>query len=125
MGNLFIKTRIPDGSKLSLSVTEADGTPAGSFVAGARLLIDNGNEEIWDDSQIHPGPKSKTLRSPKQYVWRIRIEFTSATVQAANVHAEVVKPDGTVMGAVFDFPASGQKGDEPVRATIIATTKAS
>jgi hypothetical protein len=125
MGNLFIKTRIPDGSRLSLTVTEADGTPPGSFVAGARLLVDSGNEEIWDDSQIHPGPKSKTLRSPEQYVWRIRIEFTGKQVQSAVVHAEVVKPDGSVLGSTFDFTAAGRNGDDPVRATLIATTKAS
>jgi hypothetical protein len=123
MGNLFIKSRIPNGSKLSLAIVEGDGTPPGSFIGGARLLTDNGSEEIWDDSMVHPGPKSKKLVSPKQYVWRVRVEFTSPEKQTAVMHAVFTKPDGSVMGATFDFPVHGKNGDEPARATLIATTK--
>lgn len=122
MANLFIKSRIPAGSRMSLSMVEGDGTPLGSFVGGARLLLDNGSEEIWDDAKVHPGPKSKTLQSPKQYVWRVRVAFTSKQTQKAVVHAVFTKPDGSVFGETFDFPCSGKNGDDPSRATIIATT---
>lgn len=122
MGNLFIKSRIPGGSKMSLTIVEGDGTPAGSFVGGARLLTDNGSEEIWDDAVVHPGPKTRKLTAPRQYVWRIRVAFTSKQTQEAVVRAVFTKPDGSVFGDSYEFPCSGKNGDDPARATIIATT---
>lgn len=119
MGNLFIKNRIPDGSRICIAVTAEDGTSDDSFTAGIRLVLENGTEEVWPDEEIHPGPKCLKLRVPKVYVWRVRVEFNSAGDVA--VRAVVTKPDGAVFGETYEFPFSGKKG-QIVRATIIATT---
>lgn len=119
MGNLFIKNRIPDGSKLCISVSAAPDTAEDCFTAGIRLVHENGNEEVWPDEEVHPGPRCLKLRTPKVYVWRVRVEFNATG--AAVVRASVTKPDGTVFGDTYEFAFAGQKGDI-VRATIIATT---
>jgi len=122
MSNLFVKGKIPDGSKLVLSVVEGDGTGPGSFVANARLVISDGTEENWEDAQIHPGPKtSKRLKSPDNYVWRVFVGFRSKLTSTAVVNAEIRKPDGTPFGSTFSFEATGRNGDE-ARATIVAMT---
>ncbi|HEY4367595.1 MAG TPA: hypothetical protein VGN07_10230 [Steroidobacteraceae bacterium] len=122
MGSLYLKNRIPDGSKLCISIVEGPTTPQGSFVASARLVLEDGSEEIWDDSQVHPGPKCKKLRSPEGYVWRVRIAFTSAATQTAIINATITKPDGTVFGKPYAEPVSGRNGDI-ARATIMAITQ--
>lgn len=122
MSNLFVKGKIPDGSKLVLSVVDGDGTDPGSFVANARLVVSDGSEENWEDAQIHPGPKaSKRLKSPDNYVWRVFVGFRSKQTSTAVVNAEIRKPDGTPFGSTFSFEAKGKNGDE-ARATIVAMT---
>jgi hypothetical protein len=121
MSSLYLKNRIPDGSKLCISFEEAESTPEGSFVGSARLVLENGSEEIWEDADVHPGPKCKKLVSPKSYVWRVRVGFTSPTVQTAIINAVITKPDGTVFGESYVEPVSGRNGDI-ARATIIAIT---
>jgi len=122
VGNLFIKNRIPDGSKLCLSVKAEEGSPEDSFTASARLVPDEGKQEVWPDEEIHPDPKCKKLVQPRVYVWRIAVSFNTATPQTAAIRATVTKPDGSVFGDEYEFIFSGQNGDEPVRATIIAAT---
>jgi len=121
VSTLFVKNRIPDGSKLCISIVEGPHTPPGSFVGSARYLLDNGSEEIWDDSDVHPGPKCKKLTSPKGYTWRVRVLFTSKEVRTAIVRATVFGPDGEVFGATYNKPFTGRNGDV-ARATIIAIT---
>lgn len=121
MSNLFVKGKIPDGSKVSLSIAEGDATPPGSFVASARLVVDDGSEETWDDAALHPGPKSKKVRSPKNYVWRVFVGFRSPAETTAVIKAVVLKPDGQVFGQTYEHQVSGTNGDEG-RATIVAMT---
>lgn len=121
MSNLFVKGKIPGGSKLVLSVVNGDGTADGSFDANARLVVSDGREEEWTDAEIHPGPKSKKLVSPKNYVWRVFVGFRSPAATTAVIKAEVLKPDGSVMGAKYVHTVSGKNGDE-ARATIVAMT---
>ena len=119
MGNLFIKNRIPDGSKICISVGAEGDTPEDAFTAGVRLVREDGTEEIWPDEEVHPGPKCMKLRVPKVYSWRVRVEF-NASGKAA-IRAKVTKPDGAVFGETYEFIFAGQKG-KIVRATISATT---
>jgi hypothetical protein len=122
MSNLFVKGKIPDGSKMSVSIVDGAGTAPGSFVASARLVVDDGAEETWEDADIHPGPKnSKKLKSPKNYVWRIFVGFASPAPTTAVINAQVLKPDGTPFGAGFSHEVTGQNGDE-ARATLVAMT---
>lgn len=122
MSNLFLKGKIPDGSKMSLSIVDGAGTAPGSFVTSARLVVDDGAEESWEDADIHPGPKnSKKLKSPKNYVWRIFVGFASPAATTAVINAQVFKPDGSPFGAAFSHEVSGQNGDVG-RATIVAMT---
>jgi len=121
MSNLYLRGRIPDGSKISIWIVEGEDTPEGSFVGSARLVLEDGKEEIWTDADIHPEPKSKKLVSPKNYVWRVRVGFTSADVQKAVIHAEIQKPDGSVFSTPYEHEVEGKNGDE-VRATIVAIT---
>jgi hypothetical protein len=118
--NVFIKSRIPEGSKLRLSVKAEEGSPEDSFTASVRLVPDEGKQEVWPDEEIHPGPKSKNLVRPRVYVWRVAVSFNSAMSQTAAVRVTVTHPDGTVFGDEYEYIFSGKNGDEPVRATIIA-----
>lgn len=121
MGTIYLKNRIPDGSKLCISIVEGPNALPGTMVGSARLLLENGAEEIWDDAQVHPGPKCKKLSSPKGYTWRVRVAFTSPTVQTAIVHATITRPDGKIFGEPYAEPFSGKNGDI-ARATIMALT---
>jgi hypothetical protein len=121
MSSIYLKNRIPDGSNLCISIVEGEGTPTGSFVASARLVREDGSEEIWDDAMVRPGPKCKKLISPIGYVWRVRVEFVSASKQSAVVNATITKPDGAVFSAPYAYEVSGKNGDI-ARATIIAVT---
>ena len=121
MSSLYLKNRIPDGSKLCISIVEGPDTPAGSFVGSARLVLEDGTEEIWDDATVQPGPKCKKLAAPKSYVWRVRVGFTSPTVTSAVINAVITKPDGSVFSDPYEETVTGQNGDI-ARATIIAIT---
>jgi hypothetical protein len=120
--NVFIKNRIPDGSKLRVSVRAEEGSPEDFFTASVRLVPDEGRQEVWPDEEIHPGPKSKKLVCPRVYVWRVAVSFNNAASHTAAIHVTVTHPDGTVFGGEYEYIFSGKNGDEPVRATIIAAT---
>jgi len=121
MSALYLRSRIPDGSRLQLSIVEADGTPEGSFVGSARLVLENGEEQVWDDKIVHPGPRSEALVSPRNYVWRVWVQFTSAAVQTAIIRAVIHKPDGQVFSTPYAYEVSGTNG-ELARATVVAVT---
>lgn len=124
MGSLFFKNRVPDGSKLCLRIEEAQDTPGGSFIGSARLVVDDegGSEEIWDDAQVHPGPKCQKLTAPKGYAWRVRVAFVSSKTERAVIRAEVIKPDGSVFGDDYEFEVAG-KNDDTRRATLMIVTE--
>ena len=117
MSSLKIWARVPDGSTLSLWVTPTSG----SCIAAARLRRDDGTEQQWLSSQLIPGPKTTTVRSPRDYVVTVRIEFTGAGENAAEVHAKVGKPDGTTHGSEYQYDVAGGKGDD-ARSTIVIQT---
>jgi hypothetical protein len=120
--NVFIKNRIPDGSKVCVSVTAEEGSPEDSFTASARLVPEVGNEQVWPDEEIHPGPKCTKLVRPHVYVIRVAVSFNTTERQKAAIRAVVTKPDGTVFGDTYEFIFSGARNEEPVRATILLAT---
>jgi len=123
LSNLYLKNRVPNGSKLELSIVGADAAADSAFVGSARLVLDDGKEEVWDDADVHPGPKTKKLASPKSYVWRVRVAFTGAQTSAAIIRAHIEKPNnGGVFGDPYEFEVEGKNGDI-ARATIMAVTE--
>lgn len=121
MSSLYLKNRIPDGSTLCISIVEPEGVPPGSFVGSARLVREDGSEEIWDDDMVHPGPKCRKLASPNGYVWRVRVEFAGASDETAVIRAVITKPDGSGFSEPYEYKVSGKNGCIE-RATIIAVT---
>jgi hypothetical protein len=123
LSNLYLKNRVPTGSKLELSIVGVDAAADSAFVGSARLLLDDGSEEVWDDADIHPGPKRKKLVSPNSYVWRVRVAFTGPQVRTAVIRAHIEKPNnGGIFGEPYEFEVEGKNGDI-ARATIMAVTE--
>lgn len=108
---------VPDGSKLELRL-ESDG----DFVGGARLVTDTGAEEQWSHTDLNPGPKRKTLKSPRDYVVRVRVAFVKPDVVSVTIIARIVKPDGNTHGTTYRHTVSGKR-EKVRRATIIVKTK--
>jgi hypothetical protein len=113
MSSIKIWARVPDGSKLEVSVTKDSGT----IVGAARFRRDDGTEEEWVHSQLSPGPKTKLLRSPHDYAVTLRVEFTGAGTSGATIDARIVKPGGDVHGSPYSYSVTGAKGDD-ARATV-------
>jgi hypothetical protein len=120
MGNLQIWNRVPDRSTFELAVTGDGPAAKQTFVASARLLVDNGAEEQWVDADLHPGPKTKRLASPRSYVVRIAVFFSGQAT--ATIQARILKPDGSVHANPYTFAVSGKNGDTQ-RATILIVTQ--
>jgi hypothetical protein len=117
MSSIKIWAKVPGGSTLAVSVVET----AGACIAAARLREDDGTEEEWVHSQLVPGPQTKTVSSPRDYVVTLRVEFTATGTSTASIRAQVTKPNGDVYGSTYSYDVSGAKGDEK-RATILVQT---
>lgn len=117
--NLKIWNRIPDGAHLELQVVGHDDRTEDQFVAQARLITTDGDEENWTDDQIRGRTKRKQLRSPKGYDVRVRIAFSRS--DSAQIQAKVIKPDGSVHAKPYCHAVAGSAGDIH-RATVIAIT---
>jgi len=123
MGSLKIWLRVPDRSRLELSVT---GPPDGGFVSGARLLEDddqNVSEKMLEHNDISPGPLPVALEKGFTYTIRVRVaELTPDPITVA-IDARIIKPNGDPFGKDYSFSVTGKNGDDPQRATIIAVTE--
>ncbi len=120
MGSLKIWQRVPDGSRLELVVTAAEGV---AFVGGARLVEDDGvtvSETQWQHSQICPGPQSVPVRAGVSYIVRVRIAHLTEDPSTVSIAACIVKPSGKHFGEDYEHAVTGRVGDDPQRATIIA-----
>jgi hypothetical protein len=73
--------------------------------------------------EIAPGPKITRIEAGHSYSLRVRVEHLTLAPSDATIAAEVVRPDGQLYGTPYEFPVTGRKGDEPRRATIIATAE--
>jgi hypothetical protein len=117
MSSIKIWGKVPDGAKLSVWVVPK----AGTFTCGARLRRGNGTEEEWVQSQLVPGPKNTTVRSPEVYVVTALVAFTGSGTNTAEINATVTKPDGSQHGSAYAYEVSGTRG-EFARATILVQT---
>ena len=117
MSSIKIWAKVPDGSTLSVWVVPTSG----ACVAAARLREDDGTEEEWKHSQLVPGPELTIVRAPRRYVVTLRVEFTGAGSNNAEVHATVTRPDGRVHGSAYQYDVSGNQGAD-ARATIVVQT---
>ena len=115
MSSLKIWIRVPDKTDLELWVESADD----KWVSGARLIDDQGNEQQWSDTDLHPGPATKRIRSPRSWTARVAVSFTGKAT--ATIRARLVKQNGDVHGKPYAYKVSGNSGDVG-RATIIAIT---
>lgn len=114
--------QIPDRSKLQISA-EAE-SPDDEFVVSARIHDEEGNESELDDSKLRPGPGSFLLRSPLNYSARMRVGFLSKKNITVTVSVTIIRPDGSVHGAVFSEEIVG-KAEDVVRVTLFARTLSS
>jgi hypothetical protein len=120
MGSLKIWLRVPDRSRLELSVT---GPPDGGFVSGARLLEDDGTnaaETMLEHDEISPGPHPIKLEKGFSYTIRVRVAELTPDPITVTIEARILKPNGDHFGKDYSFPVTGKNGDDPQRATIIA-----
>ena len=117
MSSIKIWAKVPDGSTLAVSVVQVSGT----CVAAARLREDDGTEEEWLHSQLVPGPKTKVVNSPRDYVVTLRVEFTGSGANTAGIRAQVNKPNGDAFGKSYSYDVSGAQGND-ARATVLVQT---
>jgi hypothetical protein len=125
MGSLKMWFGVPDGSKLAVAVTADEDVP---FASGARLIEDedgDATEVSWSQSDISPGPKSVNIRAGRSYSVRVRVGHLSPSPSDVLIAAQVVLPNGEHYGTDYEFVVTGQRGDDPRRATIIAVAEAS
>ena len=118
--NLRVWNRVPDGSRLEVSVVGHPDPKDDQFVANAEARITNDVTEEWTDEMLRPGPKKRKLASPRGYNVTVRVAF--ATADTAQVQSRVVKPDGSVFGKVHCHTMSGKAGDI-LACTLIAITQ--
>jgi hypothetical protein len=121
MGSLKIWFGVPKGSTLALGITGEE-----DFVAGARLIDDErgtAQEVVWRHDEISPGPKITRIEAGHSYSLRVRVEHLTPAPSDVTIAAEVVQPDGQLYGTPYEFVVTGRKGDDPRRATIIATAE--
>src|SRR5262245_4440703 len=120
MGSLKIWLRVPDKSRLELSVT---GPPDSGFVSGARLLEDDGtnaSETMLEHDEISPRPQPITHEKGFSCTIRVRVAELTPDPITVTIEARILKPNGDHFGKDYSFPVTGKNGDDPQRATIIA-----
>jgi len=119
--NLRIWLRVPDGSRLEVSVVgNVDDETQDQFVADATVIDTNEVQKDWTDDMLRPGPKKATLKSPHDY--NVTVHVTFAAKDSAQVQARVVKPKGGTYGKEYCYHIDGKAGDI-VSCTLIAVTE--
>jgi hypothetical protein len=114
LSRLKIWQEIPDGSEIKVQVETSEG-------ATARALChsDAGIDEDWDDSQLVPGPKRKTLEAPQGYSISVTIDFAK---EAKAIIFAVIAKEGKLIKEPYVSPEiTGERGSQTV--TLIAITE--
>jgi hypothetical protein len=120
--NLRIWNRVPDKSKLEVSVVGDPQDPTNDqFVANAEVRVTGSPPAEWQDQSLRPGPKVEALKKPKGYNLTVRIAF--AAKDSAQVQARVIKPDGSVYGKAYCYEIAGNAGDIATCDLIAVTVK--
>ena len=99
------RERVPDRSKLELRVRSKEG----ALGSGATLMVSGKPPEKWPQSQIHPGPKRKKLRSPQAYVLQVDVGLLDD--EEVDVEIKIVTPEGPTHGRPVRWDLDGGDGD--------------
>lgn len=118
-----IWVQVQDNARFELSVEGKGTSSEQTFVASARVRVDNGNNETWTDQTLRPGPQKKIISVPRLYIVRVRIAFAGATPATAIIRATIINPDGSEHETPpFEHEVSGVNG-EVGRARISIVTQ--
>lgn len=114
MSRIKIWQRVPDGAKLTVSVSGDEGA-----TASAEFHTDKGGDQVWPD--LHRKPKTRTLRAPIGYSVRVTVGF--AKQATALVDAKIVKTDGSVYGDAFTSSELTAKAGTKIVSIFAKTTQ--
>jgi hypothetical protein len=107
-GPLQIWNDVPDRFTLVLTVSSTDA----GFAASARMASNDGRNELWPDSEIHPGPKRRLLSQTAQgYVVNVFVAFDTTDPITAEIRAHIEDPDGNPFKDEYVHSVSGKRGD--------------
>lgn len=114
---------IQQGGELRLSVkskSESDN----AFIVTSRLLPTIGEERIWVDSEINPGPKIQHFDDGVSYSVRVAVKFFSEENQTAVIECEAFDATGAAIAdwwgnTVYRHEVVGKQGQNPKRATLL------
>ena len=117
MSNIWIKSRIPNGSQLEVGVRGRAAQDDVQFTVRAWLVRQDHSETTIPDASIHRGPHFEgPITTGARWVLRIAVFFVG------NAHAQVIalvrKPNGAIYGNAYRYRFQGANGDV-VRATLI------
>ena len=87
---------VPADSTLLLEVT-GEASSDVDFVAHARCVPNQGDEEMWSDADLRPGPHEKTIDEDTSYAVRVTVKFFGNSEQTAVVRASVADPSGELL----------------------------
>ena len=117
MSNIWIKARIPNGSRLEVAVRGATPADDARFAARAWLVRQDHSEVEIPDASIHRGPRIEgPIRTGDRWAMRVAVFFAGSA--SAEIVALVRKPNGALYGNFFRYRFQGTNGDV-VRATLI------
>ena len=119
MREVELYENVPDGSTLELGMTADDPADEGNFTGHVLLITSFEPDQQWPNADVHPGPKTHQLDSPKAYMLEIRVAFLAAA--DVTVTARVVKPDGSVYSDPKVWNLQGDNGDQELRILFIRT----
>lgn len=116
MSNLIWRDRVPDGSRLILTVARDPETQLHDYAAGAKIWAENKEVKVakFDHGQLsNDGWASFTLSStPQLYTVHLTVTFSGSAASGAIISSRIEKPDGTLFGTSPDpHPVAGQSGD--------------
>jgi hypothetical protein len=103
---------VPNGSVFSAI---AEGTND-NFSIDMTVDSSGPDDEIWNHANLLAG-EEKTLLSPNVYQMTVRINFAGLPEPAVTFRSRIVRPDGTVHDAPYEFTIPNASGS-PYRALI-------
>lgn len=119
MRSVEVYENVPDGSRLEVRVTSQKPAQDGNFTSDIIFITSGELDQSWPDADIHPGPKTATLRSPHAYMLEIRVAFLGTAT--AIVDARIFKPEGDIYSTPKTWTIPGNNGDQVLRVLFIRT----
>ena len=119
MKEVEVYENVPDGSTLELGMEADEPANEGNFTGHVLLITSFEPDQEWLDEEVHPGPKTHMLESPKAYMLEIRVAFLAAVT--ATVTARIIKPNGSVYSTPKVWTIEGDNEDQALRILFIRT----